>query len=309
MTRYIKHSAVFLIIIMITGASCRKIKQYNTPLELEPLQQGLKVSMAAGYCAAVAASVFEQGILPSNVEYVQGNTAGYSKSGIIYLHIDSDHPLPFNSNVGDVVIAGLWDGTGGVISILFANIDIISGVYKLYGLQTVPVVRREDGRLMTVFAQEDILLTSGADTILNISLTNPQFNLELDRTNDPMPENVNIAIQQNVWFTVVDQMSTFDNVYDDDYLMSGGGQIAEVQSSSGGVMYHAMIDTKVNYASCAKNPLSGTAFVQNVKAGGSFVDLGNFMLSFHDVCDGQAHVDVALGKYLKYNGKYAGLGL
>lgn len=92
------------------------------------------------------------------------------------------------------------------------------------------------------------------------------------------------------------------NFLDDDYRVSGGGQIAEATSQTGGVIYHAMIDTKFNFTDCSKNPLGGTAFIQNFKAG-STLDFGTILLDFHSTCSGTGEVKIATGKYASVNGK------
>jgi aspartyl aminopeptidase len=80
--------------------------------------------------------------------------------------------------------------------------------------------------------------------------------------------------------------------------------MVELEGSSGGILYHAIIDAKYNYSVCPNNPTSGSAFTQNLKAGGEpAIDLGNSLLSFHSTCDGTAHVDFSCGKYVTYNNK------
>ena len=129
-----------------------------------------------------------------------------------------------------------------------------------------------------------------------------QFDLEMDRTKEPAPDDVFIAAKQNVWFVKIDQNNTISDIYDDTYEISGGGQLAEASNTSGGITYHALIETKFNYSHCNQNPTSGTGFIQKIKAG-ERVDLGNITLNFHDDCDGQAHVDFAMGSYLPYTGR------
>jgi hypothetical protein len=71
-----------------------------------------------------------------------------------------------------------------------------------------------------------------------------------------------------------------------------------------------MIDAKVNYSLCPKNPISGCALSQNFKTGGNvLLDLGNSYISFHENCDGMGHVDFCSGKYVMYNGKDIALNL
>ena len=105
----------------------------------------------------------------------------------------------------------------------------------------------------------------------------------------------------------IDQKNTLSDIYDDAYMLSGGGQIAGASNNSGGVLYHALIDTRFSYSACKLNPVSGTGFIQNLQASGSSVDLGNITLSFHGSCDGRANVNFATGKYVGSNGQNVNL--
>lgn len=285
--------------------SCSKYKEYSQKPELESLRQGLKTSVAIGYCASVATSAHQGKALPKNVRFD-------SNSGLIYISIDENNPLPFNKNVGDIIIASHWSNNSGIMVILFANIDILGGQVKLYGINMVPFMERdEEEGIWAMFAKQDIILGNGSDTILNLSNLNDfVFNTQLARLNQEKPTDAFVAVKQNFWFINVDRAKTYDNLYDDNITVSGGGQIAEVKGASGGIIYHALIGAKVNYSICSKNPIDGYALSQNFKAGGEpYIDLGNSFLSFHSTCDGMVHVDVSTGKYISYNNKNIDLGV
>ncbi|HPT10984.1 MAG TPA: hypothetical protein PLP69_00040 [Bacteroidales bacterium] len=276
--------------------SCGKLADYRQAPELESLQQGIRTSAAIGYCASIVTSAFKGEALPDNVSFNKS-------SGLIHITIDEAHPLPFNTNDGEIVIACLWSGDGGVMSILLGNLDLPGGKAKLTGFYTVPIISADDKKIQTLFAREDIIIGSGADTLLNLStVTLPVFNAELNRLNTTMPSDVFVAVKQNVWFINVDRNNTVSDPYDDYVTVTGGGQIAEAQGASGGVIYHALIDAKLNYSICDKNPVNGHALTQNFKAGGEpYIDLGNSYLSFHQNCDGKAHIELSTGKYIWYN--------
>jgi len=293
-----------IIGILLVFVSCKKIDKYRTEPELEPLKQGISTSVAVAYCASIATAVFKGRDIPENVNYIEN-------TGLIHVKIDKSHPLPFNSSIGDIFIAGIWQGNSGLISILFADIDILEGDIDLYGLHTVPIIEDyESDDIIAVFAEQDIVLGYGSDTILDTDhITDALFNTEISRLDAEKPNDVFVAVKQNVWFIDIDQANTLSNVYDDDLVINGGGQIAEVKGESGGILYHAMIDTKINYSECSRNPLRGTALSQNFKSGNEIIiDLGNTLLSFHDDCDGKVHIDFASGKYVFYNGKDVSLG-
>jgi hypothetical protein len=293
------------ILIILQFYSCNKFKEYNQEPELESLQHGLKTSAAIGYCASIVMSVVEGQELPSNVVY-EKNT------GLIYIKIDNNHPLPFNKNIGDIVIAFNWSGRAGLMSVLFANIDLLESKIKLCGLHLVPFMKQsEEEGVWAMFEKQDIIIGNGSDTLLDMSnITDVVFNSKVDQLNSEKPNNAFVAVKQNIWFINIDQNKTYSNVYDDNITVSGGGQILEAKGTSGGVIYHAMIETKINYSICNINPISGFAFSQNFKFGGEpYIDLGNSLLSFHSTCDGKAHVDVSTGKYMTYNNKDISLNL
>lgn len=292
------------ILFTLTVVSCKKIDKYNQKPELESLQQGLRTSAAIGYCVSIAEAAHSGKPLPNNVVFEEN-------SGLIYVKVDAAHPLPFNKNVGDIVIAGLWTNNGGILSILLANIDILGGDVKLYGLHTIPFVKRsEQEGIMAVFADQDIIVGDGSDTILDLSnITSLVFDYEMGRLDKDKPTDPFAIVKQNVWLINIDQSGTTANVLDDKITINGGGQIVEARSESGGIMYHALIDTKLNFSLCTLNPVSGNALSQNFKAGTSFIDLGNSFLSFHDGCDGKALVEFSSGKYIGYNGKHISLNL
>jgi hypothetical protein len=293
------------VLIILQFCSCNKFREYNQEPELESLRQGLKTSAATGYCASVVMAVVEGQELPDNVVHDKN-------TGLIYIKIDDNNPLPFNKNIGDIVIAYNWSGRAGLMSILFANIDLLGGNIKLCGLDLVPIMKEtEEDQICAMFTGQDIIIGNGSDTLLNMSnITDVVFNTKINQLNSEKPNDAFVAVKQNVWFINIDQNQTWSDLYDDYITINGGGQIAEVKGSSGGVIYHAMIGTKINYSICSMNPIDGSAFLQNFKAGGRpYIDLGNSFLSFHNRCDGKVHVDISTGKYMTYNNKYILLGL
>jgi hypothetical protein len=291
-------------IILSLAFSCNKLDELTHPPELTPLEDGFKSSAAIAYCVSIATRALTGQSLPSNVVYSKVNADGYSGSGIIQIAVDSNTPVPFNSNIGDITIAGVWDGTnGGVISIIFSDFDLAASEFKFYGIHTIPIiVRPNSNEIVSIFAQQDIVIGEGSDTLLNLGLSKIKFASELDRINAAEPTDPFVAVKQNVWHLTVTPKSTVLSFLDDDCKISGGGQIAEANSQTGGVIYHAMINTTFNFTDCSKNPLSGTAFIQNFKAGSS-LDFGTILLDFHTTCDGTGAVQVATGKYATANGQ------
>lgn len=300
---------LFLLIFsvsMIIFGSCKKKDELFQDPEIEPIKHGFQVSAAVGYCASLANSLFKGEDLPNNVLFEANNNPNYSGSGIMYVDINQTFPLPFNSNVGQIVIACLWDVNynqteySGVMTTVFTDINILESKYKFVGIRTVPVINTDAGDVLTLFAEQDIVIGEGSDTLLNLSLTNPQFNAELARLDATQPSSTFAAVKQNVWFISIDQNNSSATVYDDEFKVNGGGQIAGVTSESGGILYHSMIGAKFIYQNCNLNPTSGVGFIQNLKVGDE-TDLGTILLNFHETCDGKAFVVAGTGKYITSN--------
>jgi hypothetical protein len=295
---------LILFLSFLLPFCCNKIDELKQPPELTPLEDGFKTSAAIGYCISIATRALTGQPLPSNIVYTKRTTPGYTSSGLINISVNAGAPVPFNSKIGNITIAGLWNETsGGVISIVFSDFNVVNGTFKFYGIHTIPImVRPNTNEIASIFAEQDIIIGQGSDTLLNLSLSKPKFDSEINRLNSPEPTDAFVAIKQNVWHLTVTPNTTTLNFLDDDYKINGGGQIAEAKSESGGILYHAMINTKFNFSECSKNPVSGTAFIQNFKAG-STLDFGSILLDFEPECNGTSKVDLATGKYATANGK------
>jgi hypothetical protein len=284
-------------LVFVTLTSCKRVNEVNQDPEIEPLKHGFKVSAAIGYCASLAYTFFNGEDLPDNVVIHSRNNNVDTESCILLVSINEDYPLPFNASVGEITIAGIWGHDGGVITALFTDIDVLEAKYEFRGIHTVPVIEIENGEIMTLFAEQDIIIGEGSDTLLHLNMTNPYINLETERLNENPADDAFAAVQQNVWFASVNQNNTVSDIYDDEYTINGGGQIAEATSTTGGILYHAMIDAIFIHSTCDMNPISGVGFIQNFKVG-TEIDLGHIFLNFHERCDGKAYVEFATGKYL-----------
>ena len=288
--------------------SCNKVNEISQDPEIEPLQHGFKVSATVGYCASLAHSLFSGEDLPANVVFHSESVDEYRASGFMFVNLNEQYPLPFNTSSGQLWMGCLWDPVDhtGIISAVFTEIDVLEKKFELIGIYTIPVMEAGNGNVMTVFAEQDIIVGQGSDTLFKISMTDPQFNDELDRLDIDVAEDVFAAVKQNVWIITADQNNTSTNVYDDVFTIYGGGQIVETRSSSGGILYHSLIGTVFIPDSCNLNPIEGIGFIQNFKVG-TTLDLGNILLKFHNTCNGKAYVEFASGKFWASNRKYVNL--
>lgn len=290
---------------LFISISCSKADRFAERPELASFHQGIKTSAALAYCASATIAAHEGRQLPDNV------TAG-NNPGLLHITIDAGHPLPFSDGTGDILIASQWDETGGIMSVLFSGIDVLEGRIKLFGFWAVPLMEDpEDNNIRAFYADQDIILGNGSDTILDLSsITRAFFNSRLGLLETENPDDAFVAIKQNFWITEINYKGTSSNLYDDVIIINGGGQIAEVEGSSGGVLYHAMIGARLSYSVCRQSPIDGFALVQNFKAGEApLIDFAGAYLSFHSRCDGKAHVEFSSGKYVWYAGRDIGLEL
>ena len=291
-------TALFLMLLLMQ-ASCKKENYYREP-DLTTLKHSLQACAAVSYCASIAVSAFMGESLPPNVIY-------NSSSQLILININSQYPLPFNKNIGQIAVSGLWQNNHGILSILFSKIDILNAKIKFYGLYTIPIEVSDDGRhIFTLFARQDIIVGNGSDTILNMSnISGLTLNEELERLGNQRPEDVFVAVKQHVWMMDIFRPASGNSVYDDKTILNGGGQIVEVMDDEGGISYSAILNTSFCHSGCALNPTQGIAFLQDFKSPDIILpDVSNAYFSFYNQCNGGLHVDFASGRYKNVNDKY-----
>jgi hypothetical protein len=291
-------------------SSCKKINEINLDPDITELRNGLQVSATVGYCASLARTLFTGESLPANVVFQSENNDGHRASGFMLVTINEKYPIPFNHNTGELWIGCLWDPEDytGIISAVFTDISILKEEYELVGIYTIPVMEADNGDVMTVFAEQDIIVGEGSDTLIKISMTDPQFSEELARLERVPEEDAFAAVRQNAWIVTADQVKTPTTVYDDRFTIYGGGQIVEARGATGGILYHALIGTVFSPVTCSLNPIDGVGFIQNLKAG-TELDLGHIMLNFHEPCNGKAFAEMAYGKYWSSFHRYVNLNL
>ncbi len=292
-----------LLAVIIQSCSLRE----NSELpELGSLRQGIRTSAAIAYCASIAVAAHKGLQLPSNADAEAG-------PGLLHVRIDDKYPLPFNKGTGNIIIASRWnENGGGIMSVLLAGINQAGSDLKIYGFWAVPLAEDLSGKyIKAVYADQDIITGYGSDTIIDLtSITGAFMSSRLDLLECDEPTDPFVAVKQNFWIMKIWPKGTYNVVLDDDIEVSGGGQIAEVADQSGGVVYHALIEARMNYLKCSRNPVSGYALSQNFKAGGEpLIDLGNSLLRFHSSCDGKVHVEISTGKYSGFFNKDISLGL
>jgi hypothetical protein len=318
----IKHSTLTLLSILLVLtilSSCRKLVRddYQDP-ELESLSEGIKSCVAVGYCASIAYTFFNNEQLPDNVAVVSQDVMDGTKEVLLTVLINEAYPLPLNTSVGQITIVGQWtedqtpDGRGaGVITAVFTDFNILESKYDFIGYRTIPIEEQEDGKIRSMFAQQDIMIKETDGTTPDLEIETGLINIEVKRLDEKDPDKDAFGLMgQNAWFFEVDCGNTASNIYDDEYRIDGGGQIIGASSASAGFLFHALLNATFNHSVCPSNPVSGEGFTQNLRSDSDGdEDLGHVFLNFRNKCDGKAHVKVATGKYILSIGKDIDLNL
>ncbi len=300
--------SVILFLILLSVISCKKAKEYFHDPETEPVAHAVKTSAAIGYSASVAISVMSGVKLPYVI--TTGDCNNFPCTSLSLVTVNSNNQVLFSGgSIGEITIAALWpDEDAGIITILFTDINISTQNFTLLSIHTVPVIKKED-RIIVVFSENDINIGSDSDTLLDLDLSQGEIDFELARLEYETPDNLYVAVEQNAWIIAIDQKGTLDNFSDDSYLITGGGQLIEATSVSGGIIQQAMLSVELN-PYCQFNPVSGFALIKNIKAEEKKIpELGTAVFEFHNHCDGRADVKIATGVYIRSNGKSLPLNL
>jgi hypothetical protein len=298
---------ISLLLLLLITVSCKEAKEYFHDPETEPIRQTVKATAAIGYSASVAMSVMS-GEEPPYV-LATGDCSDYPCTFLVYIDINKDNPLLFSDgNVGQIVVAGLMaDEDAAIITIVLSDINIATQDFTLLSVHTIPVIREED-KFFAVFTDMDINIGADSDTLLNLNLSQKQIDDEISRAHRERPSDLYVAVDENVWFIDIDQNDTYAYFGDDIFSITGGGQIVEVMGASGGIIHQAMLNVELEQG-CFRNPVSGYALIKNTSVEERKIpELGTAIFGFHGQCDGQAHVEVATGVYLRANGKSFDLG-
>lgn len=292
----------FTLIILISD-SCKEIEEYFHDPELESITDAIKTSAIIGYAVSTAMSVMEGYQLP-NVRIKTG-CHDFPCVSVMLIRIDETYPYSFSSGeTGEIIVAGLWaDEETAILTLLLTDFNIHTSTFRLKNIHTIPVIRTFDGKIGVAFAGIDINLNQHSDDLLEFNLITQEIESEFARLDDQRPEDVYVAVEQNAWFIEIDQKNTPDDLWDDSFVITGGGQLAEVTDNTADVVQQGMIDVMLDQV-CSANPVNGHALVRKVNTEDEkFPELGTVILEFHGSCDGKADVLLATGAYIGTNGR------
>ena len=305
-------SALLIIpaaVIAFLPISCNELEEYFHDPETESVTDVIRTSAVIGYTVSTAMSVMEGHDLP-NVR-IKTVCSGFPCVSVMLIRIDDSYPFPFSSNeTGEIVVAGLWADEGtAILNLLMTDFNVHTKTFRLKNVHTIPVIRTFDGKIMAVFAGIDINLNEESDNLLEFNLATQEIESEFARLDEINPDDLYVAVEQNAWIIEIDQKETPENLWDDEFNITGGGQLVEVDDNATEVIQQGMIDVLIDQK-CPANPVKGNALIRKVNIeDNKFPELGTAILEFHSNCSGMAEILIATGIYIGSNGKDVDLNL
>jgi len=291
-----------LLLFSLFG-SCRKVKEYKDYFkdpETQVLGKDIQASYAVAYSANVVLTEMAGSQLP-NVTFTR-SSHGYPCTTLAVIKSMNDDPF-LSNKIGQITIAGLWSTEdAAVFTIIFTNLNLNDAKYSVLGINTFPLVR-QNGKTIVAYGAMDINLNPNSDALLSLNLSNSEVESEYARANQNAPTDVYVAVSENGYVIDINNNNTMQNMADDIYTITGGGQAIELNNSSIGIFQDAMVGVVISSA-CPQNPSDGYALLKKLETGdNNALVMGTIVIEFKASCDGQAKVTAGTGTYLECNGK------
>lgn len=289
--------AFLLAGLLLSFFSCNKLRDYLREPETEIITGTLNSARLTGQAVTLAMAAINGHSVP-NISFTRSNN-GFPCTAVIGIDLSEFPGAPAEK----VTIAGIWaNESTAVLSMIFNNYDYGSNTFELVGIETIPVIIESD-YIHVVLASQEIDLNPDQDALLAIDLDNFQFESELFRLDVPRPGDVYVAVTQKAYFIDVNSAGTLSDITDDSYIISGGGQLIQVENNSAGIVQQAVVDVLIS-PSCRLNPISGMAILRVIGVeDDGFPELGTAIFELTDNCQGKATVFLATGIYVTANGK------
>lgn len=297
------------VLLILLVASCNikeKIDQFTKVPPVSPITETIKTSAIIGFASVLTCAHYQGYDLPFTSIQLNHQTS------FMVVDLERYFPFQFQDDVySEISILSLRMGEDAfIVSILLSGSDIHTGTFRLYKVHTFPVMVR-DGRIMAVFASQDI--NFGPDHYLEISLSDAEIQFELERLQSPMPTDEYIAIAQNAWLIDINPNNSWLDFSDDTYRISGGQQNVAISTGyelpDASVVQMAILNTVLS-PTCSKNPGEGWVVMQNVEVSEkSEMVVGQAFFDFIPDCDGKIKLLLGTGSFIGSSGKKIGLGL
>jgi hypothetical protein len=291
-----------IVPLLLPFYSCDKVKDYFREPDPVPMLETIHTSFLTAYAANVSfAMMAGQSITGVNF---QRSNEGYPCTSLTAINTASNPGINIAyQTVNTITIAGLWaDESTVILSILLTGFDAENSTLDLLGIKTVPVIRTGD-HINVALASMDIQMNPEQDALLSLNLNTMDIQTELLRLDEPKPTDVYVAVLQDAYFIDVYNNLTGNDLEDDSYTITGGGQLIRVNGSSPEITQQAMVGVEIS-PDCLLNPIDGIALmkVTGLENQG-FPELGTAVFEFTSRCNGTTHVYAATGMYIGSNGK------
>ena len=283
-----------------------KIEAFSEDPPVSPISETIKSSAIIGFASVVSHAHYRGCDLPF------ASVGSSNQTKIIQIDLGNNFPFRFQNDLyKDITILSIkLDDDMYILSVLLGDSEILTGEFRLYKIHTFPVLIKE-GKVMAVFASQDI--NFGPDHYLEISLSAEEVQFEIERLESSFPTDEYVAIAQNAWFVQVDPNNSLDDFADDSYLLSGGQQNVAVTTDceipDASVVQMAIVNTTFS-PFCSKNPETGFVVMQNIEMESkSGITLGQAFFDFIPDCDGKIKLVLGTGSFIGASGKKIKLGL
>jgi hypothetical protein len=215
---------------------------------------------------------------------------------------DDDSSMPLQLSTGTITVLGYWSSPDqAILTVAFFG-GAGSSLFPVHNISLFPV-SKSGSSLKIVYANIDINALVKDPATLTLGEKTAAF-LKLNKiASNEASANVNM----DAWIVDRNDRSTQD-VSDDTYSISGGGQYVEAVPGSASVLQLGMADVVMG-SDCVLNPDSGFAVLNELESSSSSAVLATALISFHSSCDGKAKVTGATGNYFLANGKSIPLNL
>jgi hypothetical protein len=267
----------------------------------EPIEAVLRTAIPLAY-AASAAMAAVNGAPPPNA--LATNTCStFPCTSLVTVHVDARTAPPALApfGTGRILVAGLWSSPeSAILTVAFVDLLVGTSLLRVRDVSAFPAVVTPTG-LEIVYASVDVNVAGGP--VEPGDLTPAQIDLLFMRVGVvPSPDPAaNVGL--DAWVVEVDGAGTPQDLSDDRYSVTGGGEYVDATSGSGRILQLVMVGA-VLAPGCTLNPVEGLAVLNEAGASASSLPvLGTALISFEPACTGRARVLVGTGSYLLCTGK------
>lgn len=293
-----------LALLAACGGSKEEVREvfdsFDVPPDTEPLVAVVKSAVPLAHVVTAAtAEMFGE-----DIEFVVANATctEFPCAVAADVTISDDSIVRSYTSVNSAHVAALWQSQNqGIMVVLLSDGTFGSQNYQVRSFHSFPV-SREGSNLRIVFADIDIDIDGEADD--PAALGADEIAGELGRLDTPMPTDYEVALAMDAWVVEVSTQGTSNDLSDDHFFISGGGQYVAVDGSGVDVYQLGLVGVEMD-AACTRNPVDGLAVIQAVDTRERV--FGQAVLEFGAACDGRARVIIANGNYIGTIGDYIDL--